>query len=138
MEEYNLKPLIQNVRILSECRTCIYGLPQSGRFAFIKLVKHLADDCYFPSRHTQGLFHHLTQPTTFNIFVTNFGAKIVGKHNADHIINTLKKHYNVTIDWNGEIFFGIKLKWEYGKKLSVSSCQITSTRLLHAYNILLQ
>ena len=49
MEEYNLKPLIQNGRVLAECRTCIYGLPQEGRFAYIKIVKHLAGECYFPT-----------------------------------------------------------------------------------------
>ena len=33
-------------------------------------------------------FCHYTGPTTFNLFDDSFGAKIVGKHNADHLINT--------------------------------------------------
>ena len=90
MDEYNLKPPIKNGCVLDECRTCIYGLTQAGRFAYIKLVKHLADDCYFPTGHTPGLFRHLTRPITFNIVVDDFGAKIVGKNNVDHLINTLK------------------------------------------------
>ena len=90
MEEYILKSFIQYSRVLDECRTCIYGLPQAGRFSYIKLVKHLADDCYSPTGHTPVLFRHLTQPTTFNLVVYNFGTKIFGKHNADHLINTLK------------------------------------------------
>ena len=28
----------------------------------------------------------------------------------------IKKHYNTTIDWNGEIFCRIKLKWDYDRK----------------------
>ena len=28
----------------------------------------------------------------------------------------IKKHYDVTIDWNGEFFCGIKLKLNYDKK----------------------
>ena len=88
MEKYNLKTLIQNGCVLAEYRTYIYGLPQASRFPYIKLVKHLADDCYFPTGHTPGLFRHLTRPTTFNIVVDDFGAKIIGKHNADHLINT--------------------------------------------------
>ena len=60
MEEYNLKPLIQNGRVLAECRTCIYGLPQLGRFAYMKIVKHPADDCYLPTGKTPGIFLQLT------------------------------------------------------------------------------
>ena len=116
MKEYNFKTLIQNSLVLYECRTCIYGLQQAGCFSYIKLVKHLADDCYFPTEHKPGLFGHLTLPTTFNLVVGSFGAKIFGKHNYDHLINTFKKHNNVTIDWNGEIFCVIKLKWDYDKK----------------------
>ena len=110
MEEYKFKTFIQNSPVLYEGRTYIYGLPQAGRFSYIKLVKHLADDCYFPTEHKPGLFGHLTLPPTFNLVVGSFGAKIVGKHNYDHLINTLKKHNNVTIDLNGETFCGIKLK----------------------------
>ena len=88
MEEYNIKPLIQNCRDLAECRKCIYDIPQSGRFAYIKLVKHLSDDCHFPTGNIPGFFLRLTRPTTFNLVVDDFGTKIVGKHNTDHIINT--------------------------------------------------
>ena len=88
MEEYNLKYLIKNGCVLSECITYIYGLPQAGRFAYIKLVKNLAEDWYFPTGHTTGLFFYFTWPTTFIIVVDNFGVKIVWKHNANHIINT--------------------------------------------------
>ena len=69
----------------------------------------------FSHRTHTRTFRHLTLPTTFNFVVDDIGAKIVVKHNADHIINT-KKHYNITIDWNGENFCGIKLKWDYDKK----------------------
>ena len=89
IEEYNIKTLIQNGSVLSECITCIYGLPQAGLFSYVKLVKHLDDDCYFPTGHTPGLFFHLTRPTTFNLVVDKFGAQIDGKHNADYIINIL-------------------------------------------------
>ena len=56
MEEYNLKPLIQKVFSLAECRTCIYGLPQPVRFYNINPVKNLSGDLYFPTFHTTGSF----------------------------------------------------------------------------------
>ena len=66
----------------------IFGLPQAGRFAHIKIVKHLADICYFPTGHTPGLLRHLTRPTRFNVFFDKFGANFFGKHYADHLIDT--------------------------------------------------
>ena len=56
MEEYNLKHIIQSGCVLAEFKTCILGLPQAGRVAYIKLVRYLVDDCYFPTGHTRGLF----------------------------------------------------------------------------------
>ena len=56
MEECNLKPLTQNGRVLYECRTFIYGIPQAGCFAYINLVKDLSDDYYLSKVHTEGLF----------------------------------------------------------------------------------
>ena len=101
MEEYNLRPLIEKICVLFEFRTCIYGLLQAVRFTYTKLVKHLEDGCYFPTGHAPGPFFCFTQPTTFNLAIDNFGNKFAGKHNADHLTNTFKKYYNVTVVWNG-------------------------------------
>jgi hypothetical protein len=60
MDEYKLQTLIHKGRILLEIRTGMYGLPQSGCFAYIKLIKHLADDGYHPTGYTLGLFRHAT------------------------------------------------------------------------------
>jgi hypothetical protein len=113
MNEYQLQPLIHNGRILAEIRTGMYGLPQSGRLAYIKLVKHLADDGYHPTGHTPGLFRHVTRPTTFNLVVDDFGVKAVGEIHAQHLIDTLRKHYDITVDKKGELFCGVHLKWDY-------------------------
>ena len=113
MEEYNLRPLIKNGRILAEIRTGMYGLPQAGRLAYIKLIKHLADDGYLPTSTTPGLFRHITRPTIFNLVVDDFGCMVIGDTHAAHLISTLKKNYDVTIDREGKIFCGIHLKWNY-------------------------
>ena len=64
--------------------------PTSRPFFLHKTSKHLDDDCYFPTEHKPGLFGPLTLQPTFNLVVGNFGTKIVGKHNSDHLINTFK------------------------------------------------
>jgi hypothetical protein len=113
MNEYKLQPLIHKGCILAEIRTSMYGLPQAGRFAYIKLIKHLADNGYHPTGHTPGLFWHAKRPIIFNLVVDDFGVKVVGDAHATHLIDTLQKHYDVTINKNGEIFCGIHLKWDY-------------------------
>ena len=45
--------------------------------------------------------------------VDDFGIKVVGDVHANHLVNTLKKDYDVKIDWKGELFVGIKLGWDY-------------------------
>ena len=55
-----------------------------------KNSKNLSADCYLSTGHMPGIFLHLTQPTTCNLVVDDFGAKMVGKHNAEHLINKFK------------------------------------------------
>jgi len=44
---------------------------------------------------------------------------VIGDTHAEHLINTLKKNYDVTIDREGKIFCGIHLKWNYEGKRNV-------------------
>ena len=117
MKEYiNLKTKIKNGKTLAEIRTGMYGLPQAGRMAYKKLITHLAADGYIPTGHTPGLFKHLTRPVLFCLVVDDFGANIVGRLHGEHFINSLKKHYEVTIDWDDKIFCGVHLDcWDYDK-----------------------
>ena len=116
MRDYKLQSKIKNGRVLVEIRTGMYGLPQAGRMAYLKLVKHLAADGYLPTGQTPGLFKHISRPILFNLVVDDFGIKVQGKNHAEHLINTLKKHYDVTVDWEGKIFCGIHLDWDYNDR----------------------
>ena len=42
--------------------------------------------------------------------------KYVGKENADHLIRVLQKHYKLSIDWEGSLYCGITLKWNYKER----------------------
>ena len=48
--------------------------------------------------------------------VDDFGVKYKGRQHAQHLIDTLKKHYKITVDWEGKLFCGIHLKWDYDKR----------------------
>jgi hypothetical protein len=45
--------------------------------------------------------------------VDDFGVKIHDKVDALHLIAALKTHYEITVDWDGKLFCGISLDWNY-------------------------
>jgi hypothetical protein len=79
----------------------MYGLPQSGRLANDALVAHLKQHGYHQCKFTHGLFTHDTRPISFSLVVDNFGAKYIGKENAQHLLDTLSSKYTITADWDG-------------------------------------
>ena len=75
MRKYKLHTKIKNGYVLVQIRTGMYGLPQVGCMAYLKLKRHLAADSYLPTGHTLGLFKHITRPVMFNLVVDNFRVK---------------------------------------------------------------
>jgi hypothetical protein len=45
--------------------------------------------------------------------VADFGVKYFGKEHIDHLIKCIKEKYELTEDWSGNLYFGIKLHWDY-------------------------
>jgi hypothetical protein len=59
---------------------------------------------------------HISCLIQFTLVVDNFGIKYVGKEHANHLLSTLKEHYTINIDWEGKLYCGIILTWDYIKK----------------------
>ena len=49
----------------------------------------------------------------FILIVDDFGVEYLGKQHADHLASVLRKYHEITIDWEGEKYAGIDLKWNY-------------------------
>ncbi len=45
--------------------------------------------------------------------VDDFGIKYAHKRDFFYLLNTVKVHYKVDIDWTGELYYGITLDWNY-------------------------
>ncbi|KAL7480669.1 hypothetical protein ACHAW6_006340, partial [Cyclotella cf. meneghiniana] len=114
-DTYNLWDKIYNDHVYMEIRRGCYGLPQAGILANKLLKKRLATDGYFELPHTPGLFKHISRPIQFSLIVDDFGIKYTGKQHLDHLIASIKKHYNVTVDRTGSLYCGITLNWQYNK-----------------------
>ena len=92
MQQYNLRQHARKGYIYVEIRKAIYGLPQAGILSNLLLRKRLAPAGYYEVAHTPGLWRHVTRPIQFSLIVADFGVKYVGKENAQHLINTLRKN----------------------------------------------
>lgn len=91
----------------------MYGLKQAAILAYQQLVTFLTTHGYYQCAYTTGLWRHNTRKTTFCLCVDNFGVKYFNKDNANHLIEALKQHYKITVDWSGRHYCGMVLDWNY-------------------------
>jgi hypothetical protein len=48
--------------------------------------------------------------------VDDSGVKYVGKEHADNLVASLKTKYKLVKDWDGNLYYGIKLQWNYNAR----------------------
>ena len=94
----------------------MYDLKESGKLAFDQLVEYLDPYSYAPCKYTTGLWKHKNNGITFVLCVDDFGIKYTDKATAQHLINALKVKYECTEDWTGNLYYGIKLDWDYERR----------------------
>jgi hypothetical protein len=94
----------------------MYGLPQAGSLGHDLLESRLNKEGYFQSQIVPGLWKHKTRPLQFVLVVDDFGIKYLKEEDLDHLIKSLEKHYNVTVDKDGREYVKIELDWDYEKR----------------------
>ncbi len=112
-QQYNLDEVALNGFVYLRMERAVWGLPQAGILANKLLRKRLAPHGYYECTNTPGLWSHEWRPITFILVVDDFGVKYVGKEHANHLIACIKEIYKLTKDWTGDLYCGIKLKWNY-------------------------
>ncbi len=110
---YDLEPKVKNGHVYMEISRGMYGLPQSSRLANQLLKKRLLKHGYFEQPHTPGLFKHVSRPVWFTLAVDDFGIKYIGEDNARHLLAALEEDYTLDVDWEGSLYCGISLSWDY-------------------------
>ncbi|KAL7480354.1 hypothetical protein ACHAW6_006049 [Cyclotella cf. meneghiniana] len=87
-------------------------------------MKENVDDCGWVYitidqgiQYTPGFWRHKWHPITFSLVVDDFRVKTIGLSHAKHLKNILEKYYEITVDWKGELFCGIKLNWDYKNRI---------------------
>ena len=113
IDHYDLLPKVKNGFVYMEIRRGMYGLPQAGVLANKLLKERLITHGYYEVPHTPGLFRHVTRPIWFTLVVDDFGIKYVGKQHIDHLLSALRQEYKIEVDWEGKLYCGITLDWNY-------------------------
>ena len=113
MQLYNLHKKIHNECLYMKIRRGMYCLPQAGAIANKMLKDHLAKYGYYEVPHTPGLYKHYCRPIQFTLIVDDFGVKYTRKEDLQHLLNSLKNHYDIEVDLSGKIYEGIHLDWNY-------------------------
>jgi hypothetical protein len=101
----------------------MYGLKQEGLLANQLLQKCVSPFGYYPARHIPGLWIHKMRPIAFSLIVDDFAVKYMGKQHADHLRDALLRSYELTNDWEGNLYSGMTLKWDYKN----GTCDISMT-----------
>jgi hypothetical protein len=94
----------------------MYGLPQAGSLGHDLLEERLNKEGYFQSQIVPGFWKHKTRNIKFVLVVDDFGIKYLKKEDLDHLITTLEKYYDVTVDLEGKEYVKIELDWDYNKR----------------------
>ena len=114
-------------------RCAVWSLPQAGILANKLLQKRLLPHGYYECKHMPGLWKHTSRPISFTLVVDDFGVKYTNKNDIDHLIASLKTDYELTEDWDGDLYCGIKLKWDYEARTLDISMPGYIIKLLYKY-----
>jgi hypothetical protein len=107
--------------IVIEVQKGMYGLPQARILAQNLLEKCLNKHGYFQNKAVPGIWTHDSRPISFTLVVDDFGIKYVGKEHALHLLNILKEHYEIAVDWTGNKFIGLTMDCDYpSQKVHIS------------------
>ncbi len=116
MDHYNLDALVHNGHIYVEIWWGMYGLPQASKITNDQLQQFLLPHGYHPCPFTPGLWQHNTSDIRFTLVVNDFAIRYTKQDNANHLLNALREHYQITEDWATTQYCGLTLQWDYTQR----------------------
>ena len=81
---------------------------------------------------------HNWRPVQFTLVVDNFGVKYVGEEYALHLKNTIEEKYTEPSEWDGQLYIGITIDWDYKIRQVHLSMPQYVTKALKQFNHKLQ
>ena len=87
----------------------MYGLKQKVILAYNRLKDNLEEHSCHPIPNTNGLWKHDTRKIVFALCIDDFGVKCFRKEDTQHLIDTLKLYYPISLDREGKNYCGMRL-----------------------------
>ena len=112
MDKYNLHAFVNNGSVYFEVSQAMYGLKQSGRLSWKRLVSICESNGYTqPSPDAPGLYSH-SNGTMFVLSTDDFLCKFLSAAAEDHFTNMLAQHYAFTVDHTASKYLGITIEFD--------------------------
>ena len=113
INEYNALPLSNNGFLWFEITNVIYGLTQVRRLANKLPTKQLSN-MDFPNKTHPKTVAPQNMPNKCFAVCWRIWNWLHKQGRQKYLIKSIKKNYEVVAeDWNGNLFFGISLNWNY-------------------------
>jgi len=101
--------------VYCEVKLGMYGSKQASILAYIQLRGRLIKHGYAPIKESTGLWKHTTKKTIFALCIDDFGIKYYITKDAEHLISSLHKYYEISNDWEGTNYCGLTFNWNHDK-----------------------
>ena len=133
MAKYHLAEFVTRDSVLFEINKGMYGLPQAGLLAQQRLIQHLAKAGYTQAPNVPCLFRHTTRNIAFTLVVDDFGIKYTTKADADHLITTLRAMYDLKVDWDGNEYLGMHIRFDTSKRTATLSMPLYVSKVIRRF-----
>ena len=132
-QQCNLRNLSHKVFVYMDIQKGVYGIPQSGKITNDKIKLHLAKFGYESAPVAPGLWRHQTHPVQFSLVVDDFGVKYERQEYITHFLDAHIKIYNISEDWDGKLYCGNNVEWDYYKRKVLVSMPKYVTKSLQKF-----
>ena len=80
---------------------CMYGLKQAPIIAYKEIIDHMDPNGYYPVPFTTVPWSQQKRKRKCCLCVDDLSVKYFGKDYSDHLLDSLKNHYEISKDWEG-------------------------------------
>jgi hypothetical protein len=136
IKQYNLKQTATNEKAYFKVMMTMYGHPVSGYLSNKHLFKTIEPEGYYEDAMVPCMLKHKTRSTIGAIVVDDIGLKVRSNDDVLHLVNAIEKVWKVKINWQGNRYVGMDLKWDYNPEdptLDISCDQIIPDALKRFY-----
>jgi hypothetical protein len=136
IKTYNLTKKASNNKTYFKVVMTMYGHPVAGLLSNKHLFKTIKEAGYYEDSRVPCLLKHETRSTIGAIVVDDIGLKVRSKDDVMHLVNAIEKVWKVKINWKGDKYVGMDLKWDYNPEnptLEISCDQVIPDALKRFY-----